>query len=100
MPKKTQREETRDEIKSFLMKEAMIDSLMEQIFKVLDMDKQGFFTRDDLLMYLGFFQDECGLNKISEQNLDQILQKKVGVKDMFKINYKQLDQTMRLILDE
>ena len=55
MPKKSKKEETRDELKAFLTKEKLLDSLIEQIFKVLDLEKTGFCTKDDLLMYLGFF---------------------------------------------
>lgn len=66
MPKKSQKEETRDDLKAFLTKENLIDSLIEHIFKVLDMDKTGTFTRDDLIMYLGFLQEECNLGKINE----------------------------------
>jgi hypothetical protein len=59
--KKTPKEETRDQIKAFLTKPQLIESLIENIFKVLDMEKTGTFNKDDLIMYLGFFCDECGL---------------------------------------
>lgn len=55
------------------------------------MDRAGTFTRDDLIHFLSFFVAECNLMKINEAQLDQILIKKVGVKDLFKINAKQLD---------
>ncbi|CDW71821.1 UNKNOWN [Stylonychia lemnae] len=100
MPKKSQQEETRDEIKAFTTKEDLIQSFIEQTFRVLDMDRAGTFTRDDLIHFLGFFVAECNLMKINEASLDQILIKKVGVKDLFKINSKQLDQTIRIILEE
>eukprot|EP00347_Sterkiella_histriomuscorum_P001251 403372747 len=100
MPKKTQQEETRDQLKAFVTKEDLILSFIDHVFKVLDMDRTGSFTRDDLIHFIGFFVNECNLNKISEVQLDQILIKKVGVKDLFKVNAKQLEQTMRIILDE
>lgn len=64
--KKSNKEETRDEVKAFLTKEQLIEHLIEHMFKVLDMEKTGTFSKEDLLMLLGFFCDECGLNKISE----------------------------------
>ena len=70
MPKKSQKEETRDEIKAFITKEDLIHSFMEQTFKVLDMDRVGTFSRDDLIHFLGFFVAECNLMKVNEAHLD------------------------------
>lgn len=54
------------------------------------MQKAGTFTKDDLIMYLGFFCDECGLNKalVNETAIDSILTKRIGLKDNNKINPK------------
>lgn len=70
MPKKSQQEETRDQLKAFSTKEDLIFSFIEHIFKVLDMDRTGTFTRDDLMHFIGFFVAECNLNKISEPYFD------------------------------
>jgi hypothetical protein len=57
MKKRSPNENTRDELKAFLLKEEMVDSLIDQIFRVLDMDRTGYFSKDDLLMFLGFFYE-------------------------------------------
>ena len=57
MKRKSQTEQTRDELKAFLTKDTLVDSLIDQIYKVLDMDRGGSFTKDDLLMFLGFLYD-------------------------------------------
>ena len=63
---KSSAEVTRDELRAFLSKEDLVNSLIENIFKVLDMDRQGTFTKEDLLMFLGFFYEQCNLKKLKE----------------------------------
>lgn len=100
MPKKTQKVETRDELKAFLSKDSLVDQLIEQVFKVLDIDKTKSFTKDDLAMFLGFLQEECNLRLPEGAALETALIKRVGVKDLFKMNANQLGQTIKMLLDE
>jgi len=100
MPKRSPKEETRDELKAFLTKEALITQLNEQIFRVLDIDKTKSFTKDDLQMFLGFFQEECGLKLPEGAALESLLIKKVGVKELHKINEGQLRAVMMILMED
>ena len=57
MKKKSKHENTRDELKAFLTKDDLVDTLIDQVYKVLDMDRGGSFSKDDLLMFLGFLYE-------------------------------------------
>lgn len=69
MKKRSTKETTRDELKAFLTKEDLVETLIDQIYKVLDMDRAGTFTKDDLLMFLGFLYDQCHLIKLNEKTV-------------------------------
>ena len=73
-------------MKAFLIKDALITQLNEQIFRVLDIDRTKTFTKDDLQMFLGFLQEECGLKLPEGAALETLLIKRVGVKELHKIN--------------
>lgn len=51
-------------------------------------------------MFLGFLQEECSLRLPEGAALETALIKRVGVKDLFKMNANQLGQTIKMLLEE
>ena len=56
----------KDELRSFLMAPELVKEFIENLYKVLDIDRTGVFSKDDLMMFLGFFSDQCRLAKLNE----------------------------------
>ncbi len=67
---------------------------------MLDFEQTGFCNKEDLIMYLGFFYESCGLGKLNEGNFEAILSKRIGNKDSQKITIKQLELLMKILMED
>jgi len=80
---------TRDQLKAFLMQPDFPQQFKDQLFRVLDMERTGNFMKDDLKLYLGFFQESTKMIALGEGETDKLIQSSSGQSN--RMTFKQLD---------
>ena len=70
------------------MNPALLDTISNQLFKVLDITKTGFFKRADLVIFINIMVIELEIQNIGTLKEDQIdeMLKSTGIHDLNKIN--------------
>ena len=97
MKVKSQTERTRESILSFLSKEELVRDFLDSLWKALDPEKTGTSTKADLVMFLGFFVEDCQLFHADEAYLEKIM-KKVGLPE--QLTSKHVETYFRALLND
>lgn len=68
-------------MKCFMARQDLVDQSYDKLFKVLAPEGQGF-TKNDLVEFLTYMQEDCGLSKkmLDEATVEKLV-KEINIKD-------------------